>query len=216
MTDIQSRKLVLFDFDGVLADSAVEILACTRRAAESVGYECTPTLELMRSLRRMEFEEFGRRIGIPAEAIPAFVSAAYQELSKREHSPTIYDGIAEVVRRLERNCVIGVVTGNLSEFVRRFLQAHGLADSVSFVLGIDQPGSKAEKIRQCIQRTGIAAGETWMIGDAASDIEAAQLAGVRGIAVSWGYQDIELLQGSNPDHIIHFPHELLSLMGVGD
>lgn len=205
-------KLLLFDFDGVLADSTSQTLRCTKQAAASIGHECEPTLEILRSLKRMEFEAFAERLGIAHESIPRFVEAAYKELTSGSYAPSIYDGMAGVVKELSKEALMGIVTGSVSGFVQRFLEAHGLGTEMSFIMGIDHPGSKVEKIGQLLKRTGRSPQGTWMIGDAVSDVEAAKAAGVKSVAVSWGYQDIRLLQASAPDHVVNSPDELLWLL----
>jgi phosphoglycolate phosphatase len=49
------------------------------------------------------------------------------------------------------------------------------------------------------------------IGDETRDIEAAHKAGVRVAAVTWGYNNAEMLKRFSPDYLVSRPHELLSL-----
>ena len=51
-----------------------------------------------------------------------------------------------------------------------------------------------------------------MIGDSMSDIRAGKRSGVRTVAVSWGFQDRELLSREDPDILIDDPEDLLSMV----
>ena len=51
-----------------------------------------------------------------------------------------------------------------------------------------------------------------MIGDAVSDIKAAQTAGITSIAAAWGNQDIQLLRNANPDFIVNTPNEIIDII----
>jgi phosphoglycolate phosphatase len=50
------------------------------------------------------------------------------------------------------------------------------------------------------------------IGDETRDIIAAQKAGIRSVAVTWGYNSHKALKAHHPDHLIHSPQALLQLL----
>lgn len=52
---------------------------------------------------------------------------------------------------------------------------------------------------------------TVMVGDRKFDIEAAKKAGIRNIAVTWGYGSLEELKEAEPDVILSHPNELISV-----
>ena len=53
--------------------------------------------------------------------------------------------------------------------------------------------------------------DTWMIGDAVSDVRAGRIANVNTAAVLWGYQYRELLEAEQPDVVIQDVDELVQL-----
>ncbi len=51
----------------------------------------------------------------------------------------------------------------------------------------------------------------FMVGDSVSDVRDARKAGVKSIAVSWGHQSVGKLVGAVPDHVVHFPEDLIEI-----
>jgi phosphoglycolate phosphatase len=52
---------------------------------------------------------------------------------------------------------------------------------------------------------------TYYIGDTAGDIREARAAGVRTVAVTWGWHSRERLAATQPDFLVDTPEELLSI-----
>ena len=93
-----------------------------------------------------------------------------------------------------------------------FLDAHGLRGFIRAIFAVDQPGSKPEKILSARRQYAKQGDETYLVGDAASDIRAARDASVKSIGVSWGHQSLEKLTDAKPDYLVHSPRELLELL----
>lgn len=206
------QSLLLFDFDGVLADSREAMLGVIRRACRAVGHPEEVSPEDLRGLRRMEFEELARHLGIPEESTNTFAEAALREIGNINESPGLFDGIEALLSGAVALGPIGIITANRKSYVDQFLRTHGLDKCVSMIFDADQAGTKAEKIHMAMAQTGIPANHTWMIGDAVSDIEAAHKAGVRSVAVAWGFQDDTMLKEARPDHFVEHPDDLLAIL----
>ncbi|MFZ5910020.1 MAG: HAD family hydrolase [Chloroflexota bacterium] len=205
-------SLILFDFDGVLADTLGDLLQFGQQACDALGVEHVATRADLDALEVMSFATYGRQMGVPESLVDEFVRLCIDQFNRKETPPAMFDGLGEVVRQLSAEHVIAVVTGNDSRAVQAFLAAHGLEAHVRVVFGLDAPGSKVEKIARARQLFA-AGGETvWMVGDSASDIRAAREAGVASIAVSWGHQGAYRLTRAGPDHLVHSPGELLALI----
>ena len=208
-----ANQIVLFDFDGVLADTLDDMLRFAEAVCSKLGFSRTPTLEDLDALDRMEFAEFGRRLELPEDKIQDFVRDSFQMFSQRETPPRLFEGMGDVVIQLSVASKIGIVSGNTSSVIRRFLDYYGLTRYVNIVLGADTPGSRPEKIRQAVKGLGQRMGEkAFMVGDAVSDIRAARAASVVSIAVGWGHQSGEKLMQAKPDYFVRSPVELLAIL----
>lgn len=202
--------LILFDFDGALADTLGDLLQFGQEACDELGVKHTATHDDLNSLEIMSFATYGTQLEVPDELLDEFVRRCLAKFGEKQSPPDIFEGLGEVIRELSASHTLGIITGNSSDNVKAFLLAHGLADCIRAIYGVDSPGSKVEKIS--LARNQFAAGAkreaVCMVGDSASDIRAAREAGVKSIAVGWGHQSAETLLRARPDVLVHSPKEL--------
>ena len=204
-------SLVLFDFDGVLADTLEDMLRFAQEVCDELGVKHTVVQTDLSELEVMSFATFGRACETPEDLMDEFVRKCTGKFAEKKSPPAIFDGLWEVVRKLAESHLLAVVTGNTEGNVRAFLEEHGLEGCVRAVYGVDMPGSKAEKILMAKSRFATQADTVFMVGDSLSDIRAARQAGVKSIAVTWGHQSVERLVGAVPDYVVRFPEELIEL-----
>ncbi len=202
-------RTIIFDFDGVLADSLIPMLSYARQVCQELGYPCEPTQNDLEILDKMEFSEYGRQLGIPEALIDKFVMRNFELFSGQEESLAITPGIKPVIEELSERAFLGVITGNSCKVVDKFQDAHGLKNKFQTILGAEDDGNRIEKISKIISLSGGSNFEAFMVGDAVSDIRAAREAGVKSIAVGWGHQTKKKLLTENPDFLVDQPEDLL-------
>ncbi len=201
-------RTVIFDFDGVLADTMTEMLRFSDQVCAELGYSRQTTPQDIEALPRMGFDHLARQLGIAETLIPKYVEKVLRCFEESPITYSLYDGMAEVIRELAKDSVLTVVSGNLQSVIQRFLKKYDVNQYFSVIIGIDQPGNKKEKI-EAIRRDLSLSIPTFMIGDAVSDILAAKEAGAISIAVSWGHQDRNKLLQAHPDYFVESPKDLL-------
>jgi phosphoglycolate phosphatase len=201
-------SLILFDFDGVLADTLDDMLLFAQQTCDELGVHHHVIQTDLSGLETMSFATFGQACEVPQELVGEFVRKCTRKFAEKKSPPEIFDGLSDVIRQLAQAHVIAVVTGNTVENVNAFLRHHGLVDCVRAVYGVDMPGSKVEKILQARNQFAAKGEIVWMVGDSVSDIRAAKAAGVSSIAVGWGHQSQNMLLGAEPDAFISFPAEI--------
>jgi phosphoglycolate phosphatase len=160
----------------------------------------------------MSFVEYGRQLGVPSYLVDKFVEGCFKRFGQRSRPPKIFEGMKQVVEQLSRNNTIAIVTGNTTQTIQNFLDAHGLHDCVRAIFAVDQLGSKPEKMLSAQRQLAKQNDATYLVGDAVSDIRAARDASVKSIAVSWGHQSLNKLMDARPDYLVHSPRELLELL----
>lgn len=199
--------LVIFDFDGVLADTLDDLIRFGQEACNQLGVNHFVTKDDLSHLEVMSFDTFGRACDVPEHLLDEFVKISLNLFAEIESPPAIFDGLNDVIRYLSTSHKLAIVTTNTAQNVRAFLTHHGLDSLVHAVYGVDTPGSKAQKIS--LARERFMEESVFMIGDSLSDIRAAKEAGVVSIAVAWGHQSLEMLQIGEPDYVVNLPHELI-------
>lgn len=204
--------LVIFDYDGVLADTLDDLIRFGQEACNQLGVKHVVTKDDLSNLEVMSFATYGRACEVPEHLIDEFVKISLRLFAEKESPPAIFDGVSEVIQHFSSNHKIAIVTTNSSQNVHAFLTQHGLDSLVHAVYGVDTPGSKAQKISIARERFVQNGEAVFMIGDALSDVRAAKEAGVTSIAVTWGHQSLETLLRGEPEHVVDTPHYLIEII----
>ena len=206
--------LIIFDFDGVLADTLDDLIRFGQDVCNELGINHLVNKDDLGNLESMSFASFGRACEVPEHLIEEFVQRCLNRFAERKSPPAIFTGLSAIVRNFAINNTLVIVTTNSTQNVNAFLMEHGLEDCIQAVYGVDIPGSKAQKIS--IARTQFSADirrePIFMVGDSLSDMRAAKEASVKSIAVTWGHQSLEHLLRGNPDYVVRFPRDLIEII----
>ena len=203
--------IILFDFDGVLADTLEDMLSFAREACIQLGLPRNPTPADLGTLETMSFAEYGRQLRLPPQYIDEFVSRCLQMFNQRLRPPRIFKSMKQVVVEAAKSNTIAIITGNTTPTVETFLIENGLREHIRLVIGVEQKGTRPEKIRRAISELAQQGDTAYMVGDAVSDIRAARQASIKSIAVGWGHQSPSRLLDAKPDYLVKSPQELLQL-----
>jgi len=207
-------SLIIFDYDGVLADTRDDLLQVGQAACKKLGVDHLVTIDDLNNLEVMSFASFGQACEVPEPLIGEFVEICLNAFAEKESPPTIFTGMPEVIKYLSSNHRIAVVTTNTSQNVSSFLVKHDLDAHIQAIYGVESPGSKVQKIIQARnQLSGNRKQESvFMVGDSLSDVLAAKEASVFSVAVTWGHQRLEKLLRGNPDFVANSPHQLIEII----
>lgn len=207
-------SLIIFDYDGVLADTLDDLLRFGQQACDQLGVNHVVTKVDLNNLEVMSFATYGRACEVPEPLVDEFVRISLHLFAEKESPPAIFAGLSDVVRRLTVKHKIAIITTNTSQNVHAFLVQHGLESLVHAVYGVNTPGSKAQKISMARDRLlENGKGESvFMVGDSLSDVLAAKEATVTSIAVTWGHQSLGNLLRGNPDYVVNSPHDLVEIV----
>ena len=207
--------LIIFDFDGVLADTLNDLIQFGQEVCDELGVKHAVKKEDLSNLESMSFASFGQACEVPEHLVDEFVQRCLKRFAERKSPPAIFNGLSTIVRNLAINNTLATITTNSSQNVNAFLIEHGLDECIHAVYGVDIPGSKAQKISMARNKFSADSKQeaVFMIGDSLSDIRAAKEASVTSIAVTWGHQSLEYLLSGDPDYVVNFPHDLTEIMG---
>jgi phosphoglycolate phosphatase len=202
-------KLVIFDFDGTLADSARWLARELNPLAARFGFRRATTAEI-ESLRGRDTREILRRLGAPAWKVPFIAQRLRRRMAEDAEAIQLFPGAKGLLRRLAaQGVVLGVVSTHSAENVRRILGPEAAALVEHYECGAALFG-KAAAFRKLVRRARVKRTETLCIGDETHDIEAARQAGLASGAVAWGYARRELLASRAPTWLFETPDEVAS------
>lgn len=202
-------KVIIFDFDGTIADSIHIMLASYNQAAQH--YRCahinSSDLKEMRSMHLRDVLYF---LKIPYLKLPFVLFSTLSHYKTMLNKVGVFNGIPTALCRLMVDGhKLYIVSTNSPDTIKLFLKEH----EIDFFDGIYSCGShmfgKGSIIKKLIKKESIDLKETYYVGDELRDIDAAHQVGVTSVAVGWGYNTPEKLAQQNPSVIINEPLELV-------
>jgi phosphoglycolate phosphatase len=202
--------LLNFDFDGVIVDSFEQIFDLAVLAQRSIGAGRAPTKSDLRTIENLTVYELGRRIGLSDKLASEYENEVFR-LQETNWVVKIFPDIVRVFRELAKKNTLVVITSIHTDIASSTLKEFGLDKAISRVLGGELGLSKAERIEQSRKEFKSDFQNSFMVGDAISDVRQGKLAGVRTVAVTWGFQARELLEQESPDIVIDSPKDLLRI-----
>jgi phosphoglycolate phosphatase len=206
------RPLVIFDFDGTVADSFAESLAAYNRVAPRFHLRRVTRAEIPK-LRRLGVGELLVALGIPMWKLPRVMIAVRADLMDHLGAVTPVPGIAASIRTLAAaDYRLAIVTSNSKANVHAFLARHDLQVFGTIVAGASIFG-KATRLRRLLKAAATDATTAVYIGDTTPDVCAAREAGATAIAVAWGFSAREPLAAESPDALVESPAELPEVIG---
>ena len=212
-----SPKLVLFDLDGTLVDSAPDIAAALNAALADLGQPTHPLPVVTSYVGDGAAKLVERAVTPGADVDPEILldrfKARYAEKVCVHTRP--YPGIVEALDRLRAvGTPLAVVTNKPGDLARELLRALTLDRFFNDVVGdgdgFPRKPSPEIALHVCA-RQGAAPGDALLVGDGLPDIRLARAAGCRVAAVSWGYTPRATLAAESPDWLVDAPAALLPL-----
>lgn len=205
-------KIIIFDFDGTLADTFETMLAITNCLAEEFGYESVSQEDIAK-VQHLSSWQIVRQSGISFFQMPFLMRRVRAELKNRIGEIDIFNGIKEVILGLQEGGYrLGIITSNSEDNVRFVMEKNGLGSSFDFVCSGLRIFGKHRLINNLLAREKLKPEEVVYVGDETRDIDAARKSRIKAIAVSWGFNSPEALIRHNPDYLIRHPQELIEVI----
>jgi len=208
-------KVLFFDLDGTLIDSAIGITRCVAYALEKSGEPVPPEHELRRWIGPPLRDSFSPLLkdAEKTEAAVSYYRERFETDGWAEHE--VYDGVASVVETLaERGHRLAVVTAKNEAHARKIIEHLPFGHHFEMISGASLDGRisyKSQLIQIAMESMQVAPQDCVMIGDRHMDIEGAKHHGISSVGVLWGFGGQEELSRAKADHILGKPEQLLTL-----
>jgi phosphoglycolate phosphatase len=184
-----SYRLLVFDWDGTIIDSAATIAECIRDASRELGLE-VPDRERARHVIGLGLHD-AMRLAVPALAAqryPEFVARYRKHFLARKDSMQLFDGMRQLLEGLSKKHLLAIATGKSRGGLDRDLEFHRLKPLFAGSRCADETSPKPHPamLMEIMEELAVQKDSSLMIGDTSHDMEMARAAGVDALAVTYG------------------------------
>ncbi len=217
-------KLVIFDLDGTLIDSRLDLVHSVNAALRHIGRHDLPDdviasyvgdgapILIQRALGGESVDEATIRRGLQ------FFLSYYRE-HKLDHT-TVYEGVKEALAALQQgsNGVprrMAVLSNKPVGPSRAIVEAMGLGPFFTQIYGGNSFATKKpdpEGALKLLQENGVRPEQTVIVGDSQVDVETGRSAGLWTVGVNYGFAP-HTLRAQPPDVLVDTPRELVEVFG---
>jgi phosphoglycolate phosphatase len=210
-------RAYIFDLDGTLIDSLADITAALNAARADLGMRPVEANQVrtwvgdgLSTLCRRSAPE------IDETALSRLVKSAAHHYAQ---CPVVYtrsySNILQLLNLLQsRRAMLAVLSNKPHDLAVEIVTRLELATFFAVVRG-----SRCEEDRKpdphaaidIITSMHVASDEVYMVGDSVVDIQTARNAGAKSVAVTWGFQNPDVLRAAQPDFLVSDPLEIANL-----
>lgn len=222
--DPHSIKLVIFDLDGTLIDSRLDLVHSVNAALRHIGRPELPDHVIASYVGDGAPILIARALGNEADTVDEatirqgleFFLSYYRD-HKLDHT-TVYPGIVEALAAIQNAFngharKLAVLTNKPVHPSRAIVDALKLAPYFSQVYGGNSFATKKpdpEGALRLLEESGVAAEQAAMVGDSHTDVETGRNAGLWTVGVTYGFAP-QTLADASPDVLVDHPHELAEI-----
>ncbi|MGB3508205.1 MAG: HAD-IA family hydrolase [Microcoleaceae cyanobacterium] len=204
-------EVVIFDFDGTLADTFDIIFALANRLSVEFGYKQAKKEEIP-EIEKLSPLEMINQSGISIFKLPFLLRRIRKEFQKEIDDVRLFAEIKEILLELKsQGYKLGIITSNSKENVEFVLQKYDLLIFDFIVSGTSLFG-KHRVLRKYLKAENISPEKVVYVGDETRDVNASKKAKIKVIAVTWGFNSREALSEYEPDVLVEQPQELMKVI----
>ena len=202
-------KLVLFDFDGTIANTLDAGIPLFNEFARKYGF-----LEIRdkEEVRGFSLNQFIKNHRMSRTKFIFYFKKFLKRLNSKMDKVKPYDGITDVFKELKINYRMAILSTNSKENIVRFLNRNNLLFYFEFIENYSLLLGKSNKIKRIMRKMNLKKNEVVYIGDDIRDIKASQKSGIDIIAVTWGFHKKEILKEKNPTFIAEKPQDIIKFL----
>lgn len=196
-------RLAILDLDGTLLDTLDDLAASVNAALVEVGRPERSRAEIERFVGEGARLLLERAVAPHAELAAAALAAWWRHYDVHCLDRTRpFPGLPELLTRSGRR--LAVHTNKPGWAARRILAGVGLLERFAIVTGGDEAPRKPDPAGtlEIMRRLGARPADTVFIGDSPTDVRTARNAGVRMVAVTWGFRPRAELRAAGAVHLV--------------
>ena len=212
-----NKKLILFDYDGTIVDSAKMIVKGAIEAFRMCGLPDPDPNKVRENIGKPLATALDAYAPKGYEVNPEMISNAYRKWYAEQgrlglQDEPLYPGMFKLINDLKnhKEFNIGVATNKSRIALNNGLKKHNLNDVFDITLTMEEasPKPNPDMAIQAMSKFNIEKKSTVIVGDTINDIGLGVNAGIKSIGVAWGYNSIQMLRNEGADFIVKNSKEL--------
>lgn len=192
----EKKKIVLFDFDGVLVESLDLWFDVTQKNNPTLTKEEYSAMSNGNYLEAFELKGL------------TYTDDGLKKYREELLAMQMPKAIRLFIQDNSEKYIFTIVSSGSEVTIENFLAKEGIVKNFSTILGHETHAKKSVKIKNLLELYSIDAYNAVFITDTLGDILEAHEAGVRSVGVLWGLHDRETLEKGNPEIVIDSPEDL--------
>jgi len=198
--------MIIFDFDGTLADTISLGLTIVNFYSEKFKYKKID-LEKNAGLSAMELIKVAQ---IKIWKLPYFVAFLRKRIAEKAPEIQIFPGVKDLIEDLNASGQqLGILTSNSSATVLDFLKRNGIASCFSYIKGGVPVFGKKKALLKAKKQLKT---DFLYVGDEIRDVEACHKTNTSVVSVAWGFNSADSLEKINPSNVARTPLEAGTLI----
>ncbi len=198
------KKFILFDFDGVIADSFLPAFEIQKMICPHL------TEDIYRKRFEGNINDWEEPINVHTEECRHDIDFFTEYIPRMKKEVQIVRGMKEVILELEKNYRLIVISSTITSPIQEFLEGHDLANHFAQIMGNDVHTSKIKKIKMVFEKYGVKSKDCVFITDTLGDMHEAEKTGVGTVGITWGFHTPETLLRGKPFRLVEKPSDLLT------
>ncbi|MDJ0730572.1 MAG: HAD-IA family hydrolase [Crocosphaera sp.] len=205
-------KVIVFDFDGTLADTYDAFVEIANSLSGEFGYKPVNEQE-QEKLKDLSARDLIKQSEISVFKIPFVLKRVKSELTHKIKELEPIKDIPYCLQQLKsQGYSLGIITSNAEGNVVSFLENHELEQLFDFIYAGTTLFGKHKIIKKLLKEKQLLPREVMYIGDETRDINSAKKSHVKCVGVTWGFNSSEALAKQEPDFLINNPDELITIL----
>ena len=211
-------KAVLFDLDGTLLDTSIDIYNALNYALTSYGFKSISIDEaiaytgdgnrnlVLKSLDHNADDETFEKV------FTLFKKTYFENTINNTY---IYSGMLETLKELKEDGYKLAVVSNKMDFLTQKIIKHYFGDLFDFVTGGREDiklKPNPDIIYYALDKLGVSNTEAVYVGDSYGDYKTSLNANIKSIIVTYGFRSRKFLSSKGAETLIDSPKELLKLI----
>ncbi len=192
-------KLVVFDFDGTLADTRALTIEIFQDIARKYDYPVLSHDEI-EAMRKLPIRKRLKLVKVPFRKVPRLLKESWEMMKERIHESALYPGIQHLLKQFHGQLPMVILSSNHADNIHAFLTAHDITE-LDEVIGAAKLFGKERPLKKLLKQYQLAPEEVLYVGDEIRDIVSCQNVGIPIASVTWGFDTQGALKEHHPTYV---------------